>query len=153
MRAPAYAAALGIAAALAAPATAEAPRPDRYELKAADGGFLRLDRETGATAFCTLSGDGYACRPASDGPAASSPEIDRLKERVAVLEATVKTLSSGLPPAPVLPKDDSLVETDPTLKLPSDADVDRALSFVEKALRRFKRFADEMERPQEGERL
>ncbi|GLK81728.1 hypothetical protein [Methylopila turkensis] len=135
--------------AVAAPAAsgAESPRPDRYELKPADGGFLRLDRETGATAFCRAVGEGYDCRAA--GATDQPSEIRRLEERVAALEEQVRKLAAGVP-TPAEPKagEPKLVEpgSGPTLRLPTDKEIDQLAETMGRALRRFREFAETLEK-------
>jgi len=63
-------------------------RPGRYTMSPVEGGFLRLDTETGAIALCTRRNETWSCEPVADTappkPAAgprvqmpSEPEIDR----------------------------------------------------------------------------
>lgn len=148
--------AVALFASLGEPAGAETPRADRFEMKPVDGGFLRLDRDTGATAFCSAAGDGYACRPASEGGAGSQAEIKRLEARVAALEEQVRTLGAGLPPVPALPKDGPVPKDEQqSLNLPTDKQIDDLASFFERAVRRMKKLAAELEKdaPADGERL
>lgn len=114
---------------------------ERYELKPVEGGFLRLDRETGLTALCKPSGDGYACRPSAEGKSADAAMIAALEARVAALEAKVKVLSGD--PAVGKP-------ADPTLGLPSDEQVDRVAGFLERALKRLKKIAEEAQKDDAG---
>ncbi|MDR4308657.1 hypothetical protein IHQ68_18710 [Chelatococcus sambhunathii] len=114
---------------------------ERYELKPIEGGFLRLDRETGLTALCKPSGDGYACRPSAEGRSADAAMIAALEARVAALEAKVKALSGD--PATGKP-------ADPTLSLPSDEQVDRVAGFLERALKRLKKIAEEAQKDDAG---
>ncbi|RXF68456.1 hypothetical protein [Hansschlegelia zhihuaiae] len=140
----AAAAAIG-GAAIVSSAWAEPPPADRYELKQVDGGFLRLDRQTGMTSLCAPAGDGYACRPTAEGGSADAAMVAQLEKRVAELEARVKALSPD--------RSASLkgaVPRDPTLDLPTDEQVDRVASFLERATRRFKKLATEMQREADG---
>lgn len=140
-------AALCVAAGLGGgPAGADTPRIDRYALTPADGGFLRLDRETGATAFCATAGDGYACRPTKEEKALGSGGREgRLEARVAELEAKVKRLEDGLPPQPSA-KDGPLTRDDQTLRLPTDEEIDKIAGFFERAMKRMQRFAESLAR-------
>ncbi len=113
---------------------------DRYELQQTEGGFLRLDRDSGLTAFCSATGDGYACRPVAEGKTAQDAMIAKLEKRVAELEQKVKALSeTKAAPAAAAPRD-------PTLDLPSDEQVDRVAGFLERALKRFRRLADDVQK-------
>jgi hypothetical protein len=136
----AAAAAIG-GAAIVSSAWAEPPAAERYELKPVDGGFLRLDRQTGLTSLCAPAGDGYACRPAAEGGSADAAMVAQLEKRVAELEAKVRALSADRPSSLK-----SGAPRDPTLDLPTDEQVDRVASFLERAMRRFKKLATDVER-------
>lgn len=146
-----------IAAAFATtPAAAQTARVDRFEMTPVDGGFLRLDRDSGATAFCSASGDGYVCRPAGEDPVGSEAEVKRLEARVAALEEQLKSRgSSGLPTVPALPKDGQALKDDPSLALPTDKQIDDIATFFERAIRRMKKLAAELEKdaPPDEQRL
>ena len=123
--------ALAIAMALAAltTAAAETGTPDSGNGRnsfhpAADGG-LRLDTRTGQVSECSRSDAGWACKLVPDERSALETEIVRLQEENEMLK---KELLARGPPTPGAP--------DPELKLPSDADVDKVISFLEKAWRR-----------------
>jgi len=153
----AFAVAALLPAALLLTAAAPEPQPaGRYQLQPTDGGFLRLDRETGATAFCSPAGDGYACRAASEEPAANGAELARLEKRLAALEEQVRALSRtpGPPSAPQPPKDDPAKDSG-ALRLPSDEEIGKVTSFLERALRRLKELGDQMQKdePPQRERL
>jgi hypothetical protein len=122
-----------------APQAPAADGPDRYALTSVAGGFLRLDRRTGRTDFCASAGDaGYACRPAAEDASAAGDRVAALERRVAELEAK---LAGRL----VAPQSLADAPRDPTLALPTDEQVDRVASFLERALKRFKRLAAEAE--------
>lgn len=138
IRTTAIALATSLALGALAPATSAA---ERYELKPVEGGFLRLDRDSGLTEFCKPSGEGYACRPTAEGASADAAMIAALEKRVAELEAKVKALSGD--PAK------SAASRDPTLDLPSDEQVDRVASFLERALKRLKQIAGDVEKDEQ----
>ena len=81
-------AAAALFAALALPASAEG----RFELREVDGGFVRLDTETGQVSHCTAQGSGLACRAAADDIAALTEELAGAQTRIAALEAEVARL-------------------------------------------------------------
>jgi hypothetical protein len=122
-----------------AAARAEAPAPPpgetgRYAMTPADGGFLKLDKETGAVSFCTVEGGLAACRLGADERAAFEAEIARLAGENADLRARL----AG-------PK------AEPRKPWPGEEELDRALAFTEKFLRRMMKVFRE-EAPQ-SERL
>lgn len=109
---------------LSAPAVAEENAAARYTMTPIDGGALRLDTLTGAVARCVETAGAWSCRALPDDALALQDEIDRLAEENARLRAASGGTTSE---SPVV-----------TFKLPSDAEVDRAMSLVERVLKRFK---------------
>jgi hypothetical protein len=124
---------------LAAPATAsaETATPDsengRYSSYPIADGVLRLDTRTGQMSQCSRSDAGWACKVIPDERAALETEIARLQNENATLKKEL--LARGLP----VPGESSPSITkpeEPGLKLPSDAEVDKMISFLEKVWRR-----------------
>lgn len=115
------------ALALAGAARAEAPDAPlsgdggRFSMTPADGGFLRLDKETGAVSFCSVKEGGAMCRASADERAALEQEINRLRTENAELKAR------GGAPAPR------------ASGVPNEEEFERALSFTERFLRRIMR--------------
>lgn len=114
-------------------ASAQQAQTNRFQLQRTETGIVRLDTETGAMTLCRDENGTLACRMQPDERAAYEQELDRLAKRVTALEERL----SNIPP-------DALPKT-----LPSDAEVDRSLSIMEKFMRRFMaivgEFADERE--------
>jgi hypothetical protein len=119
---------------LTAPVPAEEPPPHsgeaRYAFHKVADGYVRLDTQTGAVALCNRQPVGWACVTAPEDRAVLENEIERLHEENAALKQAL--LSRGLP----LPRgataeppagDDS---NSITLRLPSNADVDRVIAFI-----------------------
>jgi hypothetical protein len=119
--------ALAIAIPLAALTTAAAQTatPDsengRYRFNPVVDGVLRLDTRTGQVSECSRSDAGWACKLVPDERLALEAEIARLQEENARL------LARGPP---------ILGAPGPELKLPSDADVDKVISYLENVWRR-----------------
>jgi hypothetical protein len=121
----------------AARAEEPAPAPEspgRFVMTPTPNGFLRLDKETGAVANCTVEDGLSVCRATADERAALEAEIARLSRENAELKAKL----AGTEPAPKKP-------------LPGEQEFERALSFTEKFFRRMMKLFRE-ETP-EGERL
>jgi len=120
----------------------------RYALSQAADSVLRLDTRTGTVSICNnSSGAGWACYAVPDERAALDAEIGRLQadnEKLkAQLAAREPTVTGKIEEA--LPKSDSLKKSEPKvadggrkleIPLPSDQDMDRMMSFLEKAWRR-----------------
>jgi len=114
--------------------------PGRYTFHPVDGGVLRLDRETGAVSLCTTSAGAARCVLAADDKAALEAEIARLTE------ANRQLLARAIPAPPdaTLPGGPG---KRPQLALPSDAEIDTALDFLESTMRRLKERMEKMASP------
>jgi hypothetical protein len=144
-----------------APAAADSP-PDtengRYTLSQTAEGFVRLDTRTGAVSSCSNNGNGWACYAVPDERKAMDDAIGRLQaenERLKAQLASRDPASAGktdeaLPKAdkPAAPKAES--ERRIEIPLPSDADVDRVMSFLERAWRRLIDMANRVQRDASG---
>jgi hypothetical protein len=111
-----------VALAPAFPAAAQTPEPpatdvDRYAMSPAEGGFLRLDKQTGKVSFCTVEGGLSVCRLSAEEKAALEADVARLARENAELRAKL----SGQKGASSLPSEDEF---------------ERTLSFTERFLRR-----------------
>ena len=133
----------------------------RYALAPVADGVIRLDTRTGTVSTCTNSGAGWACYAVPDERAALDAEIGRLqadneklKAELAAREPTV----AGKIEEP-LPKKDSLKKSEPKvaegerkieIPLPSDRDMDRVMSFLERAWRRLIDMANRVQKDVTG---
>jgi hypothetical protein len=133
----------------------------RYALSAVAEGVIRLDTRTGAVSTCNNSGAGWACYAVPDERAALDAEIGRLQadnERLkAELAAREPTVTGKVDEA--LPKTDSLKKPEPKvaegerkieIPLPSDRDLDRVMSFLERAWRRLIEMASRVQKDFSG---
>jgi hypothetical protein len=105
----------------------------RYSFNPVADGVLRLDTRTGQVSECSRSGAGWACKSVPDERSALEIEIARLQDENARLK---KELSARGPPIPGGPGPTLAKPGEPELKLPSDAEVDKMISFLEKVWRR-----------------
>jgi len=162
---------IALAFCLAGPALA-GPMPEaengRYALSPTGDGVLRLDTRTGAVSTCNNSGAGWACYAVPDERAAMDTEIGRLQTDIVRLQAENERLKADLasrePTVPgkieePLPKSDSLKKSEPKvaegerkieIPLPSDRDMDRMMSFLERAWRRLIEMANRVQRDVNG---
>jgi hypothetical protein len=124
---------------LVSPARADDPAPDteggRYVFSKQANGFLRLDTQSGAVSLCNEQPVGWACQAAPDDRAVLENEIARLQSENAALKKVL--LAHGLSLPPGIEPEASVAPNDSTLRLPSDADIDRAISFVGHVWQRF----------------
>ena len=96
--------------------------------KVADG-FLRLDTQTGEVSLCSRQTVGWACLAAPEDRAVLENEIARLRRENAALKKDI--LSRGLPlPPGTMPEPLAGGDSDRTLRLPGNADLDRVMAFV-----------------------
>lgn len=132
----------------------------RYSMTPIPEGVLRLDTRTGAMSTCARNGAGWACYAVPDERAAFDAEIGRLQAEVEKLKeqlAAGPTVSGKIDDA--LPKSDPLKKAEPKvaegdrkieIPLPSDQDVDRVMSFLEKAWRRLIDMANRVQKDISG---
>ena len=164
--------ALCVAGANAAPPQA---MPDtengRYALSSTPDGVLRLDTRTGAVSTCSNNnGAGWACYAVPDERAALDAEIgrlqadnERLRAQLSAREPTVIGKVDEALPKEILPKADSLkpdpLKPDPKvaegerkigIPLPSDRDIDRVMSFLERAWKRLIEMANRVQKDVSG---
>jgi hypothetical protein len=131
--------ALALTLSLTAPAgvSAQTATPDnengRYSFNPVSDGVLRLDTRTGQVSHCSRSDAGWACKVIPDERSALESEIARLQDESAAQKKEL--LARGLP-APGASTPSTTKPDEPELKLPSDADVDKMISFLEKIWRR-----------------
>ena len=140
----------------------------RYALSPTGDGVLRLDTRTGAISTCNNSGAGWACYAVPDERAAMDTEIGRLQADIVRLQADNERFKAQLaerePTVPgkieePMPKSDSLKKSEPKvadgerkieIPLPSDRDMDRMMSFLERAWRRLIEMANRVQRDVDG---
>jgi hypothetical protein len=150
-----------VAGAGAAVAGAPEAENGRYTLSTTADGALRLDTRTGAVSTCSNSGAGWACYAVPDERAAMDSEIGRLQAENEKLKAELATREPTVSGKieEVLPKSDSLKRSEPKIAeserkieipLPSDRDMDRMMSFLEKAWRRLMEMANRVQRDVNG---
>ena len=133
----------------------------RYSMSTVGNGVIRLDTRTGAVSTCNNGGAGWACYAVPDERAALDAEIGRLQadnERLkAELAAREPAVAGKIDEA--LPKTDSLKKPDPKvaegerkieIPLPSDRDMDRVMSFLERAWKRLIEMANRVQKDVSG---
>lgn len=132
----------------------------RYSMTPIPEGVLRLDTRTGTVSTCSRNGAGWACYAVPDERSALDAEIGRLQAEVETLKGQV---AAGPPVSgkidEALPKSDSLKKREPKaaegdrkleIPLPSDQDMDRMMSFLEKAWRRLIDMANRVQKDVSG---
>ena len=132
-----FALALTLSLADFAAVSAQTATPDsengRYSFSPVADGVLRLDTRTGQVSQCSRNDVGWACKLVPDERSVLETEIAGLQGENATLKKEL--LARGLP-VPGVPGPSGATPGEPELKLPSDADVDKVISFLEKVWRR-----------------
>jgi hypothetical protein len=122
--------------ALAPASHAQTATPDnengRFTFNQVTDGLLRLDTRTGQVSLCSQRAAGWACHAVPDERAALEGEIARLQSENATLK---KEMIARAVPLPGAAKPDA-AKPQLELKLPSEADMDRLMTFMERIWRR-----------------
>jgi hypothetical protein len=154
------AAALAVSAGIVAAQSAPDSENGRYTMTPIPEGVLRLDTRTGTVSTCSNNGAGWACYAVPDERSALDAEIGRLQTELEKLKgqlAAGPTVSGKIEDA--LPKSDPLKKAEPKvaegdrkieIPLPSDQDVDRVMSFLERAWRRLIEIANRVQKDVSG---
>jgi hypothetical protein len=116
----------------------------RFSFKEVGDGVLRLDARTGAVALCSSRAVGWACQAVPDERAALDNEITRLEDENARLRRELARRAIEPPNGAKPPGEPAPDAAAP--KLPSDVDLDRALSFLQRAWRRMVEMVQQMQR-------
>jgi len=148
----------------ASPARAQNPQnppadteQGRFSFHKVDEGFLRLDTRSGQVSLCNHKSLGWACETIPDERTALESEIARLQNGNAALKKEL--LARGLPlPDPVRPEPPLARNNDKNsdksgdfdLKLPSQADIDRVMTFMERVWRRMIEAAHNLQKDLQG---
>jgi hypothetical protein len=119
----------------------------RYSFKDIPDGLLRLDTRTGHVSLCNKRSTGWACQAVPDDRTALEDEIARIESENAILKKAL--LSRGLP-LPDGVKAPRALGPEPELKFPSDAELDRVMSFFEKMWRRLVDMVQRMQKEIDG---
>jgi hypothetical protein len=120
--------AFGLGFAIATPVNAQEPSPGRYSMQKSETGFARLDTETGEVTLCQEKNGELVCRMAADERAAFERELDLLTKRIETLEKAVKSGEAAVKPP-----------------LPDDEEIDRAMSIMERMMRKFMEIVKDLE--------
>ena len=147
---------LAVAALLVAAGVAGADaqeRAGRYTMTPTDGGFLKLDTETGAVSLCKKTGDAFACTLVPDSEQKLAKENEALKADLKRLKDDLKQLEeiAGLgepkpgdgPPGGARPGGEG-----GKLQLPTEKDVDKAFDYFEAMMKKLKERLKRLEESQ-----
>jgi hypothetical protein len=136
-------------------------KPGRYVMSPIDGGFARLDTETGVMSICRGKADNFKCELAPDSTVGTQKDAEKTTAEAKELRAEIKRLEEllGLGDKPTGGKQQA-EEQRPGgprggsgFKLPSEAEVDDALNYIEKMVKKFKSRLKNLELDGKGDAL
>jgi hypothetical protein len=121
-----------------------APAGARYGFERVDGGYLRLDYQTGHLSYCMPRPEGWGCQAVPEDRAALEREVEQLRAELADLKARLKSLDDvPRPPQPVPPESKPALpgptsgSGDMTFSVPGRDHIARAASAVQDAWQHF----------------
>jgi hypothetical protein len=127
--------------ALLAPALADDATPDtehgRYTFNQTAEGFLRLDVQTGDVSLCAKRAVGFACQAVPDDRTVLENEIARLRAENGALKKEILAHGMTLPNVAAPEISAAPHDNDVTIRLPDNADIDRAVAYVGQLWQRF----------------
>ncbi|HEV2957738.1 MAG TPA: hypothetical protein VGX95_16605 [Xanthobacteraceae bacterium] len=133
----------------------------RFIFKEVPDGILRLDGRTGQVSLCSRITE-WACRTLADDRTALENEIGRLLDENAALRKQLEEARRAplppetVPPAAATPSPPAAApapkQGERELTLPSDADLNRMMAFLEKMWRRLLDMAQRSQRELERDR-
>jgi hypothetical protein len=129
------------------PATAQSTpeKSARYSMSPAEGGgFVRLDTETGQMAHCNRRGEEWACREMSEPGRGLSGEVDRLRAENQKLRAEIRQMEE------IIVGDKKNGRPGNEFKLPSEKDLDEAMSYAQRMYKKFREKLKEFESESRG---
>jgi hypothetical protein len=121
----------------------------RFTFHRVDDGLLRLDSKTGHMTFCAPHNVGWTCQTVPEDSPAMEKEISRLQDEIAALKKELADLRAApRPPVPPMPIPPPAPPSDGkkderTLKLPNQADLDRARAYFAETWRRLVEMLDD----------
>lgn len=123
-----------------------AETPGRFTMSPTEGGFVRLDTQSGAMALCTRKDADWSCSDMPESADASRKRIEALESENKMLKDEMKRMddvlghgSSGSEPA--APK---------SFSLPDEKDVDKAFDYLEAIIKKFRERAKKLEEQEGG---
>ena len=136
-------------------------KPGRYVMSPIQGGFARLDTETGLMSVCKGTADNFKCELAPDSTADAQKDAEKRTAEAKELRGEIKRLEELLglgDKVPGAPGSRQAEEqrpggTGPAFKLPTEAEVDQALDYIEKMVKKFKSRLKQLEGDSKGSAL
>ena len=113
--------------------------PGKYMMTPVDGGFLRMDTDTGDVSICTKKAGSFACEAVKDEALAKERALARLEQENKDMKRELGERRANGPRADRGPDTD---RAERKLELPTEEEVDKALSYLDRMMKKFKGFMD-----------
>jgi hypothetical protein len=136
-------------------------KPGRYVMSPIEGGFARLDTETGLMSICKGTASNFKCELAPDSTTSAQKDAEKNTAEAKELRAEIKRLEEllGLGDKPEGGNKQAEEQRPgarpggPGFKLPSEAEVDQAFDYIEKMVKKFKSKLKQLEGEGKGDAL
>jgi hypothetical protein len=136
-------------------------KPGRYVMSPIEGGFARLDTETGLMSVCKGTAANFKCELAPDSTGVAQKDAEKNTAEAKELRAEIKRLEEllGLGDKPEGGNKQAEKQRPgsrpggPGFKLPSEAEVDQAFDYIEKMVKKFKSKLKQLEGEGKGDAL
>ncbi len=137
---------VGAALLLAAGPSFGADTSGRFTMSPTDGGFVRLDTQTGAMALCTKKDADWSCADMPEGADASRKRIETLESENRMLKDEMKRMDEVLGHGTTGPDG-----TPPkAFAMPDEKDVDKAFDYIESMIKKFRERVKKLEEQEGG---
>lgn len=112
----------------------------RYTFQQTQDGLLRLDTQSGELAVCRARDGKWSCESTMDDRRGNEAEIQQLRKDNAELRKEVKRLEeiAGIPAPPDPDKLPGTGRGSGGVQLPTEEDLDKAMSYMQRMLKKFK---------------
>jgi len=121
----------------------------RYTFSPSADGMIRLDTRTGTVSHCKDSADGWACYAVPDERKALDEEIGRLQAENDKLKSQLASV--GKPGDSQASPNTAEKQRKIEIPLPSDQDVDRVMSLLQRAWKRLIEMANQVQKDISGD--
>ncbi len=111
---------------------AQAADTERYRLEKSEGGYVRMDTQTGEMSICEERTGQLVCKLAADERRAYQDQADRLQSELKALEDRVAAIEKS----PLI---------NPKSVLPTDEEFEKTMGYMERFMRRFMGIAKDLD--------
>lgn len=114
----------------------------RFSMQPVDGGMLRLDTQTGAMSFCQSRDGAWACARIEDDSTGLATQLADVERKNRELRREINDLRSA--------QSSRHTRSETRDIIPDEKDVDRAFTFLDNVLKRFKDMVEDLRPERQG---